>query len=177
MPAKKLFIVDTNVPIVANGSGEHSKECASTCAKLIGEIMNEHSIVLDDRWLIMDEYKSNLRTHNGNEISDIFLKWTLTNRENSDRCVRVNINLRSNDECDIVEFPSTSGLESFDREDRKFVAIAVAHDEHPPVLEAADSKWWDFQNELKACGVSVVFLCKADILATLKKKKARNKTR
>jgi len=49
------FVVDTNVPIVANGkSNQASLTCVLTCAKKLQEIQNNHLLVLDDKWLIIN---------------------------------------------------------------------------------------------------------------------------
>jgi hypothetical protein len=39
----------------------------------------------------------------------------------------------------------------------------MAHPHNPPVLQAMDSEWWQFKNELEDNGVNVLFLCERDI--------------
>ena len=57
------------------------------------------------------------------------------------------------------EFPDSARLSSFDRSDRKFVAVALASGSSPKVLNAADTDWWDHRQALEENGVDVVFLC------------------
>ena len=57
------------------------------------------------------------------------------------------------------EFPESDALNNFDRNDRKFVAVAVASGERPPILNASDRDWWDDRLSLERCGVRVDFLC------------------
>jgi hypothetical protein len=54
-------------------------------------------------------------------------------------------------------------LADFDAPDRKFVAVAAAHADRPPILQAADSKWLDWQDALKEHGITVELLCPQDI--------------
>ena len=49
------------------------------------------------------------------------------------------------------------------RDDRKFIAVAVAHPEKPPILQAVDSQWWDFRDAFRRNGVTVEFICEDDI--------------
>jgi hypothetical protein len=62
-----------------------------------------------------------------------------------------------------LEFPVDRALKNFDRSDRKFVAVALAHPERPPILQAVDSKWWGFKDALNRNGVRVEFLCPDDL--------------
>ena len=55
-------------------------------------------------------------------------------------------------------------MKNFDLSDRKFVAVANAHQEKPPILEGTDSKWWGWKDALAEVGIKVVFLDEAYIL-------------
>jgi len=57
------------------------------------------------------------------------------------------------------EFPTHDDLKDFDRSDRKFVAVANAHVEKPPILQATDSKWWGWKDALADVGIIVQLLC------------------
>ena len=61
------------------------------------------------------------------------------------------------------EFPKDPELANFDPDDRKFVAVAIAHCEKPPILQAVDSQWLDFRDVLLQHGVRVQFICEDDI--------------
>jgi hypothetical protein len=67
------------------------------------------------------------------------------------------------DEADFEEFPNHPGLQSFDRSDRKFVAVAVTHQKKPHIRQAVDAKWWGWYPSLRAVGVEVDFLCPTEI--------------
>ena len=60
-------------------------------------------------------------------------------------------------------------LEGFDPDDRKFIAVACAHPEKPPILQAVDSQWLDFRDALRENGVTVAFICEDDIQRLVEK--------
>lgn len=157
-------VVDTNVPVVANGRSEQaSPECVRSCAVRLRELTKKGILVLDDRWIILKEYMANLRSSGQPGSGDAFLKWVLTNYRNPNFCELVNITPKDSSETDFEEFPCDPALENFDPTDKKFVAVAVAHPGRPPILEAVDVEWWQMRQTLSAAGVSVDFLCKDDL--------------
>ena len=164
-------VVDTNVPVVANGSSEQaSPECVKTCAVRLGELTRKGQLVLDDKWLILKEYMANLRSSGQPGVGDAFLNWVLTNRCNPKLCEQVAITPRNSGETDFEEFPSDPELDDFDPEDRKFVAVAAAHPDKPPILQAVDTKWWEMKEPLRKAGIIVGFLCEKDIRSILHRK-------
>lgn len=159
-------VVDTNVAVVANGrSQQASAACVLTCTEKLQQIMTgELRLVLDDDWRILNEYMRNLRS-NGVDIGDRFLGWILTNRDRY--CDFVSITPIDSSENDFREFPTDPALNDFDPADRKFIAVALAHSEKPPILQAVDSKWWNFREALRQNGVTVEFICENDIRSML----------
>ncbi len=61
------------------------------------------------------------------------------------------------------EFPTDPELNDFDADDRKFVAVALAHQQKPPILQAVDAAWWKIKDILLRNGVNIEFLCEDDI--------------
>ena len=156
-------IVDTNVPVVANGqSPQASPNCVDTCInRLEGIIRGEKKLVLDDRWIILSEYIRNLRSSGEPGAGDRFLLWILMNKD--ERCDLVPITPVDGSENEFEEFPDDPALNDFDPDDRKFIAVACAHPEKPPILQAVDSQWLDFHNAFRRNGVTVKFICEDDI--------------
>ncbi len=157
-----MVVVDTNVVVVANGRSEQaSSDCVETCGERLEEIMHgEVKLVLDNRWIILREYMQNLRS-NGADVGDRFLGWLLVNKD--ERCDLVPITPIDGSENEFEEFPDDPALDSFDPDDRKFIAVACAHPEKPPILQAVDSQWLDFRNAFRRNGVTVEFICEGDI--------------
>lgn len=150
------FVVDTNVAVVANQSvPQASAQCVITCVRHLREITQHHAIVLDSGWRILTEYKNNLSQSGQPGVGDAFCKWALTNWANPQRCEQVAITEidESASWRGFVEFPDDLELQRFDPSDRKFVAVAVAQGETPPVLNAVDSDWWEHRITLTRHGI------------------------
>jgi len=155
-------IVDTNVILIANRQHENvSPQCINNCTMKLQSLMQKGRIALDDRFRILNEYQHKTNPSKAKGPGDIFVKWALQNNANPARCDRVPIT--EHHERGFESFPEDADLSKFDTADRMFVAVAVSHSEHPPILQAADSKWLGWALALKRHGVLVEFLCKEDI--------------
>ena len=162
-------IVDTNVPLVANGKADQaSEDCVETCIDRLMQITAGNvKLVLDDRRRIVEEYRNKLNPGGFPGVGDAFLKWVEINWANPQRCDLVSIIPIDDSEIDFQEFPTDPMLVDFDPDDRKFIAVALAHSENPPVLQAVDSAWWNFRDALRQNGVTVDFVCEDDIRSIL----------
>ena len=156
-------IVDTNVAVVANGqSPQASPNCVAICINRLERIIRgEEKLVLDSEWIILGEYLRNLRSSGEPGTGDRLLRWTLANKDRL--CDLVPITPVNGSENEFEEFPDDPALNDFDPDDRKFIAVAVAHPEKPPILQAVDTQWWDFREALQENGVTVAFICEDDI--------------
>ena len=164
-------VVDTNVPVVANGKSEQaSPKCVKNCAVRLRKLTQKDKLVLDDSWLIIKEYMANLRSSGQPGSGDAFLKWVLSNYSNPKLCELVQITPKNSAEMDFEEFPSDSALENFHSTDKKFVAVALAHPDKPPILQAVDTEWWKMREELGLAGITIDFLCENDIKLILKQR-------
>lgn len=156
------FVVDTNVAVVANQhSPQASAQCVINCSRYLQDIMRHHTVVFDDGWRILNEYKKRLNQSGQPGPGDAFYKWVLTNTRNPQRCELVAIS--EMDDAShwrtFVEFPDDPELQLFDPSDRKFVAVALAHGETPPILNAVDSDWREHLAALSRHGLHIQFLC------------------
>lgn len=155
---KPAVVMDTNVAIVANGKADQaSPDCVLTCLKRLRKIQDAERLLLDETGCILDEYRGYLHPSGQPGPGDVFFKWLWNNRGNPEVCrfVRITPDLARV----FKEFPESDALNNFDRNDRKFVAVAVASGERPPILNASDRDWWDDRLSLERCGVRVEFLC------------------
>ena len=158
----KKCLVDTNVPKTANLAvkpaaipGELTG-CVLACVEAIEHIVHKRGLVIDAGDEIFDEYRQNLSLKGQPGLGDSFMKWVHDNRWQFSAEDRVTIT-KNGDSYD--EFPVHDGLNQFDRSDRKFVAVANAHPDKPPILQATDSKWWGWKDALAEAGITVNFLC------------------
>jgi hypothetical protein len=155
-------IVDTNVILVANGQHQGvSPACVMNCTQTLQVLMLRGRIAIDDRYRILKEYQNKTQPSKGKGPGDAFLKWVLRNNLNPNRCDRVPI--VEHPERGFENFPDDPALTNFDPPDRMFVAVAAAHPQRPPILQAADSKWLGWALALEQHGIRVEFICRDDI--------------
>jgi hypothetical protein len=156
----KAFVVDTNVPVVANGkAAQADPNCVLACIGALEAIRNREIIVLDDGMRILAEYLDHLSLSGQPGVGDAFVRWVWQNQAVLERCERVSITPRGDDPDDFEEFPRDPELSRFHRDDHKFVAVALTSRWEPAVLNAVDSDWWDFRKSLQRNGVRVQNLC------------------
>ena len=170
---RKPVVIDTNVLLVANGGPSYTRVCTLECAKQLLEIQKSGCVVLDHGYEILREYAKNQPNVGQPGIGLEFWKWLLNTKGSSDHCEFVTITQIH--PSGYREFPSHDGLLNFDPSDRKFVAVSVVHDDRPPILQATDSKWLQWNSALKDCGVLVKYLCPEEIKVRYEKKIKRPK--
>jgi len=151
------YVVDTNVPVVANGDHPAAgAACVQACLLVLQEVVKHGTLVLDSGPLILGEYSQNLAWAGQPGPGDAFFKWAWDNQGHAERCERVDITPVNGS---FAEFPDASDLRGFHDDDRKFVAVARASQGNPDILNAVDSDWWFFREALARCGVRLRFLC------------------
>lgn len=164
--------MDTNVAIVANGQAAHvSEACEKACRQELERIKNEECcLVMDLNGKIFNEYKRHLNFAGQPGPGDAFFKWVLDKQTIS----WVEINEDAHRE--YQEFPSDPQLATFDRADRKFVAVArAANMNNPPlILNASDTDWWNHRLAFANHNIHIKFLCCQ--LMNLNKKAVKKKT-
>jgi hypothetical protein len=155
-------IVDTNVILIANRQHpDVSETCVVACMIRLERIMRDGRVAIDDAFRILLEYQHKTTPHLGKRVGDVFVKWVLRNQANPSRCDRVP--LAEHPTRAFNSFPDDPRLADFDAPDRKFVAVAAAHSDPPPIAQAADSKWLGWAPALQDHGIVVDFLCRDDI--------------
>ncbi len=161
-------IVDTNVIVIANDTDDKRKDCRDRCQERIQQIIDQHEkVVIDNKRRILGEYQDNTRPNTRKGIGDLFVKRLLQNLGNPEICTMVHITSLAGNGTDFEEFPDDNVLISFDSDDRKFIAVALAHKrdtgQTPPILLAIDRGWLQFMAALANHGVSVNLICKEDM--------------
>lgn len=153
-------VIDTNVPITANGHATHTDlDCQEACLKKLIDIQRQGRVLVDAIGFIFKEYRQNLSHAGQPGVGDSFFKWLWDNQGQEALCTLVRIELEDESEQVFPNFPADPALQTFDRSDRKFVAVALASGENPPIMNATDTDWWHFREALKRNGVEVEFLC------------------
>lgn len=175
MSLPDICVVDTNVPMVANlaiapdPDSDIGLDCIQACVDAIEHVI-KHRLVIDEGGEIFMEYLREIPMKGQGGVGSRFMKWVNDHRWSGTVIQQVAIQKEGNS---YLEFPKNSGLENFDLADRKFVAVANAHQDKPPILQAVDSKWVGWEDSLKKAGIHVRFLCPKYINTKYKKKKKK----
>ncbi len=155
------FLIDTNVAVTANRKSDAGPACQDAAAQRLVQLQQHEILVLDDAFQILNEYDRNLHAAGQPGAGDAFYLWALRNRNNRRHCVQVALELA--DDGSFAAFPTAPELAAFDRDDRKFVAAARTHPARPPVVNATDTDWHHHRAALAHHGVTVEFLCPAEM--------------
>jgi len=151
------FVVDVNVPIVANGhSPQANLDCVSACVGYLQILVQDGTVVLDDQMRILKQYLDYLRPTGQPGLGDAFMQWVWENRAVAAKCERVAVTPVGGS---FREFPDDPALAGFDPSDRVYVAVALASTKQPEVLNAVDPDWWEHRDALRQNGVYIRFLC------------------
>ena len=146
------FVVDTNVAIVANGRGTHADEqCQLACVQKLRSLREQETVAIDDRWLVLDEYKKHLNFSGMPGVGDVFFKHVFNNQYQYVR--RVAVTPTEDDGRGFEELPENT----LDPSDRKFLAVAVVAE--AVVLNATDSDWGAQTVLLDELGIEVGQTC------------------
>ncbi len=159
------YVVDTNVAIVANNdrakTPQANPQCILACIGKLRQCIDilkgkrEGKLALDGRGEIEAEYAGHLNRSGQPGVGDEFL-FEINRQSYGPHCERVSITPLGES---YAEFPDDPELASLDRNDRKFVAVAITSRIHPAILDAVDSDWLHHQARLEAAGVRVEQLC------------------
>lgn len=155
-------VVDTNVPKIANLHVEIDKikpenlSGVLACVEKIDAIMKgEFQLVIDSNGFIFDEYKKQLSMSGQPGIGDAFMQWVHDNQWQFPDGDRVLLTVNGDT---FEEFPDSRDLDTFDKSDMKFVAVANSHVSSPPIVVAEDRGWFNHKDALEAVGISLEFL-------------------
>jgi len=156
--SKPSFVVDTNVAIVANfQSPQASGSCVLNCVRYLDRIKSSCIVVLDESGLILKEYRRYLSPSGQQGVGDAFFKWLWQVQADPSFCE--NVVIRPDGKGSFYEFPNDPALTNFDLNDHKFVAVAKKSVNNPKILNAVDTDWWEFKEELERNDVYVENLC------------------
>ncbi len=147
-------VVDTNVPVVANGRDTHAdKPCRLDCIKAIRDVRSHGTVVLDDQDLIFEEYRKNLNFKGEPGVGDAFFKHVFDHMYSQSRVSLVRITCVNDGQQGFAELPRNT----LDPDDRKFLAVAIVA--NAPILNATDSDWRQQSALLHSLSVTAKQLC------------------
>lgn len=154
------WVIDTNVPVVANGRHDGDKqpapECRDAAVRFLTEVHNEKQhVVLDAEGEVQAEYRKKLNPSGQPGVGDRFYQAVLSDWN---LCERVCLPKRPDGE--YADLPQAVIDDGFHSDDRKFAALAKR--ERIPVVNAVDSDWLDARDMLARNGIRVKFVCGCD---------------
>ena len=157
---RRRWAIDTNVPVVANGRDDEARpllpQCREAAVKFLMQFLdNRECVVVDREGEVESEYRNYLNPVGQPGVGDRFYQAVLLN---PGLCKRVDLARREDGE--YADLPQPVIDSGFDRDDRKFAALA--RHEGVPVVNAVDSDWIEANELLTENGIRVKFLCGRD---------------
>jgi hypothetical protein len=156
------YVVDTNVPVVANGGSRNRKpgrnaslKCQIEAIEFLERLLKRGQIVLDLGGEIQAEYLRYLNARGQPGVGDRFVQVVLNSAP--ERVDRIQLGKKDGK---FDDFPDDPKLAMFDRSDRKFVAAGCKA--RASIANATDSDWLDHRDALLAHNVRVNFICGCD---------------
>ncbi|WP_089963854.1 hypothetical protein [Salipiger thiooxidans] len=151
------YVIDTNVPIIANGGDDPvTVDCRKAAVELLMEATERGTIFLDSGGEIQAEYRRYLDPKGQPGVGDRFYLEVINS--NPKKVARVDIQRR--DDGEYRDLPQEIIDAGFDPSDRKFVA--VARKTGAKVYNAVDTDWVEQRAVIEGAGIEIVFLCGCD---------------
>lgn len=156
------YVVDTNVPIVANGRPDPkdknppSLDCRIAAVKFLQCLLSSGTVLVDLAGEIQAEYRTYFCPNGQPGVGDRFYREVLNSAPH--RIERIELPKR--DDGEYADLPQALIGANFDPSDRKFAALAKR--EQVPVVNATDSDWLEHRARLDESAIHVKFLCGCD---------------
>jgi hypothetical protein len=156
-------VVDTNVPIIANGNPDPgdahppSIACRMAAVTFLMDILNTGTVLLDLEGLIQAEYRGYLRPSGQPGVGDRFYQVVL----HSSPALVERVALPKRADGEYAHIPQSLIDRNFDVSDRKFVALALS--QNVSVYHATDRGWINHATALADEQVQVEHLCGCDM--------------
>ncbi|MER8443119.1 hypothetical protein NKH52_07940 [Mesorhizobium sp. M1066] len=155
-------VVDTNVPIVANGRPSPndnqmpSVDCRIAAVVFLQKLLKSGKVLVDLAGEIQTEYRNHLNARGQPGVGDRFYQEVLNSAPQ--RIERIELSKR--DDGEYADLPQAVIDANFDISDRKFAALARR--ENVAVANAVDSDWLNHRATLEGNGISLMFVCGCD---------------
>lgn len=150
-------MLDCNVLAAANGMATHlGDSCQAVSAdQLVAAARG--LVVLDQDGVILDAYRAKTSQTGQPGPAELFYRWLL--QVKSDRRHVRTVHLAVNGAGEYSAYPRDPEFATFDRDDRVYVATAVASGLHPNIVNATDTDWLAIEHALERHGIRVRQIC------------------
>lgn len=150
-------VVETNVPIAANGRETHaSLACQYTCTEFLEKLASPKSntsIILDEQGMILDEYRHYLNYKGQPGVGDMFFKYLHDHMYLDKKVKLVPISPITDETRGFSELP----VNPIDKSDRKFLAVAIVANAN--IINAMDTDWHEKAVFVDLMKIKVQQLC------------------
>lgn len=150
-------VVETNVPIAANGRDTHASfACQYTCIEFLKELVSPESaksIILDEQGLIIEEYRSYLNHRGQPGVGDIFFKYLHDHMYLGEKIILLPITPIVDESRGFEELP----VNQIDKSDRKFLALAIVANAN--ITNALDTDWHEQTVFIDSMRIQIDQLC------------------
>jgi hypothetical protein len=150
-----IEVVDTNVWVNIDKippASEAEHQCVLACAKW-GKSFNtssdDHKIAVDITWKILTEYRANIKKGG---LAEQYLNKVLSQPITRIQFVEVPFDAQG-----YAILPDALVID--DKDDRKWVAVALKFDPPLPILNATDTDWIKDKSNLAQANIQVTELC------------------
>ena len=156
------FVVDTNIPIVANGRADPPNgrlpliECQIASIEFLNWVLDAGRVLLDIEGEIQKEYHMYLSPRGQPGVGDRFYFEVLQSAPTKIERHELPKGLDG----EYLDLPRPLIEAGFDRTDRKFAALAKRTT--ATVANATDSDWVIHRETIVAAGIDLKFVCGAD---------------
>ncbi len=160
------YVVDTNVFVwvdkpIADVKTTAELDCIQSCRDWLRDfISRDCRLVIDNQYRILKEYRRNIRRDG--RASELL---KLLESQPLNRLVALVVAFDENNKAVVPE----SVMSVDDDDDRLFVAVALAHNPIPPIVDATDTDWEKAREALTAVGIVVKELCPTYIAEKLRR--------
>jgi hypothetical protein len=157
------LVVDTNVfAVAADLHGGASDECKLACIQILRTIEGGHRIAVDHADAIFTEYLGALRACPQPTFASKLAIRLYRLRHSQDVCHQIEITPVDAPPGSFAEVPPV--LQDFDTDDQKFIAVAAAEGNTPPLIAGIDGEWWDRRVDFADAKLDLQFPCMADLV-------------
>ncbi|MGV2069099.1 hypothetical protein [Agrobacterium sp. 22-226-1] len=148
------YVIDTNVPVVANGASANVNiDCRMAAVELLQSAIEKGVIFLDSAGDIQEEYRRYLDPKGQPGVGDRFYLEILNSHPG--RIARVDVPKGTDGQ--YVDLPKPIIDSGFDPSDRKFAAVAAKAKAR--VFNAVDTDWIEQRAVIEENGIPITFLC------------------
>lgn len=151
------YVIDTNVPIVANGHNDGGKQpcydCQESAINFLINVNKLYVTLVDLGGEIVEEYRRYLNPSGQPGVGDRFYFNLI---QCSPERVRY-VDIPKGEDNEYLDLPDVIRQSKFDPSDRKFAALARKC--NASVVNATDSDWLECKAMIEGAGILILFLC------------------